>query len=250
VVSVVEVPVQLDISEGLKFVSQRESVLRTAETIGEREGVRLRTEVRVAHKTAQALLRMARQEPADVLIIGWRGYSGKHDTVFGSVVDDIVDNTPCDLLVVKFDPGLRPPFKHLLLPTAGGPSARYAARIAGSLLADDGTITLAGVARPHADDKRLVQVRESVAGTTAEIPFELAVERKLLTGKSVAAAVVKEAKDDKYDALIVGATKASYFKRMMFGKIPEQIARYSLTPVILIKHHEGAKTWLSKFLGA
>jgi amino acid transporter/nucleotide-binding universal stress UspA family protein len=250
VVSVVEVPVQLDISEGLKFVGQREAVLRTAEAIGGQEGVRLRTEVRVAHKTAQALLRMAHHEKADVLIIGWRGYSGKHDTVFGSVVDEIVDNTPCDLLVVKFDPGLRPPFRHLLLPTAGGPSARYAARIAGSLLAEDGTITLAGVARARADEQGLARVREAVAETTAEIPFELAVERKLLTGRSVAAAVVKESKSNEYDALIVGATKASYFKRMMFGKIPEQIARYSLTPVILIKHHEGAKTWLSKFLGA
>lgn len=249
VVSVVEVPVQLDISEGLKFVSQREAVLRAAEQIGEQHKVRLRTEVRVAHKTAQALLRMAHQEPADVLIIGWRGFSGRRDTVFGSVVDEIVDNTPCDLLVVKFDPDLRPPFSHLLLPTAGGPSARFAARIAGSLLDEHGTITLAGVTHPRVDERGMARVRESVAKTMAEIPFELNVDRKLLQGKSVPAAVVKEAKAGEYDAVIVGATKASYFKRMMFGKIPEQIARYSLTPVILIKHHEGAKTRLSKFLG-
>jgi len=249
VVSVVEVPVQLDISEGLKFVSQRETVLRQAEHIGERHGVRLRSEVRVAHKTAQALLRMAHHDHVDILIIGWRGFSGRHDTVFGSVVDEIVDNTPCDLLVVKFDPELQPPFKHLLLPTAGGPSSRFAARIAGNLLAEHGTLTLAGVTRPRASEKDLARVRENVANTIAEIPFELEVERKLLQSKSVPAAVVKESKEGEYDAVVVGATKASYFKRMMFGKIPEQIARFSQAPVVLVKHHEGAKTWLSKFLG-
>ncbi|MBN2082395.1 amino acid permease [bacterium] len=250
VVSVVEVPVQLDISEGLKFVSQRESVLRLAELEGARRGVRLRTEVRVAHKTSQALLRMARAEHADVLILGWRGFSGKRDTVFGSVVDVMVDHAPCDLLVVKFDPQLQVPYNHLLLPTAGGPSARFAARIAGDLLAEDGRVTLAGVAREKADESSLARVREGVADTIAEIPFEVETDRKLLTGKSVPVAVINEAKQGGYDAVLVGATKVAYFKRAMFGKIPEQIARFCPIPVILVKHHEGAKTWINRFLGS
>jgi nucleotide-binding universal stress UspA family protein len=193
---------------------------------------------------------MAHVESANVLVIGWRGYSGKRDTVFGSVVDEIVDNTPCDLLVVKFDPQLDLPFKRLLLPTAGGPSARFAARMAGGLLDEDGSIVLAGVVRPSADGEAIRHVRENISETLTEIPFEVETERKLLKGRSIAAAIVKEAKAGLYDAVLVGATKASYFKRAMFGKIPEQIARYSTTPVILVKHHEGAKTWLSKFLGS
>jgi nucleotide-binding universal stress UspA family protein len=122
--------------------------------------------------------------------------------------------------------------------------------MAGELLADDGMITLAGVIRPRADEQMMQRAREGVSDTLTEIPFEVDTERKLLTGSSVPATVVKEAKSGSYDAVLVGATKASYFKRAMFGKIPEQIARYSPTPVILAKHHEGAKTWLSKFLGS
>jgi CIC family chloride channel protein len=250
VVSIVEVPVQLDISEGLRFVSQRESVLRAAELLGNRRSVRLRTEVRVAHHTARALIRMARQESADVLILGWRGYSGTHGTVFGSVVDHVIDNAPCDLLVVKFDPELKAPFKQVLLPTAGGPSARYVARIAGALLDQDGVLTLAGVVRGDASAEVEAQARKGVAETIAEIPFDVEADRKLLRGKSVPAAVIKEAKEHNYGAILVGATKVSWFKRAMFGKIPEQIARYSRTPVILVKHHEGAKTWLNRFLGS
>lgn len=249
VVSVVEVPVQLEISEGLKFVSQRESVLRLAQLQGDRRGARVRTEVRVAHNTARALLRMASQESADVLILGWRGYSGKRETVFGSVVDLVIDNTPCDLLVVKFDPDLRVPFKRLLLPTAGGPSARFAARIAGSLMAEDGRMILAGVVRQDASEEAEARARQGVADTMVDIPFDVEADRKLLRGTSVPVAVIKEARDDGYDAILVGATAVSWFKRAMLGKIPERIARYSQTPVILVKHHEGAKTWLNRFLG-
>lgn len=249
VVSVIEVPVQLEISEGLKFVSQRESVLRLARAEGEQRNTRVRTEVRVAHKAARALLRMAVQESANVLILGWRGFSGKRETVFGSVVDQVIDNTPCSLLVVKFDPGLRVPFRRLLLPTAGGPSARYAASIAGGLMADDGVLVLAGVMRKDADQEAIARARQGVADTMAEIPFDVEADRKLLAGSSVPATVIREAKENRYDAIIVGATAVGWFQRTMFGKIPEQIARYSQAPVILVKHHEGAKTWLNRFLG-
>lgn len=250
VVSVVEVPVQLDIKEGLRFVSQRESVLRAAELLGKRHGVRLRSEVRVAHNTGQAILQMAKLEGANLLILGWRGFSGARENVFGSVVDVIIDKVPCDLLVVKFDPELQLPFKRILLPTAGGPSAKFAATLAGHLLEGAGTLVLAGVSRPDADEQALERMSEGVAETIAKVPFDVETERKQLTGKSVPAAVIKEAKEGDYCVVMVGAAKVSTFKRAMFGKIPEQIARYGRSPVILVKAHEGARTWLNRLLGS
>ena len=249
VVSVVEVPVQLDISEGLKFVSQREAVLHAAQRVGREHGMRLRTEVRVAHKTGQAILQMAKLEHADLLILGWRGYTTTREAVFGSVVDTVIDYAPCDLLVVKYEPEPKLPFGNILLPTAGGPSAKFAARLAGHLLEEGGVLTLAGVARKGADEEAMARSRQGVADTIADVPFAVDTERKLLTGASVAAAVLKESRANAYDVIIVGATKVSLLKRAMFGQIPERIAHLSLTPVILAKHHEGARTWLSRFLG-
>jgi nucleotide-binding universal stress UspA family protein len=248
-VSIVEVPVQLDIGEGLKYVPQREAVLKLARKVGEEHGVRLRSEIRVAHRTDQAILQMAKQEKAAAIILGWRGFSGRRDTVFGSVVDVIIEHAPCDLLVIKFDPQLRVPFDRILLPTAGGPSAGFAARIAGTLLNEGGELTLAGVAR-RGDNQSEARAREGVAATIAEIPFEVNAGRKLLTGKSVPVAVIKEAVEGDYDVVLVGASKIATFKKAMFGEIPERIARYSKTPVVLVKHYEGAKTWVNRFLGS
>ncbi|MCH7471865.1 universal stress protein, partial [bacterium] len=207
------------------------------------------TEVRVAHKTGQAILQMAKLEHADLLILGWRGYTTTREAVFGSVVDTVIDYAPCDLLVVKYEPEPKLPFGNILLPTAGGPSAKFAARLAGHLLEEGGVLTLAGVARKGADEEAMARSRQGVADTIADVPFAVDTERKLLTGASVAAAVLKESRANAYDVIIVGATKVSLLKRAMFGQIPERIAHLSLTPVILAKHHEGARTWLSRFLG-
>jgi len=173
----------------------------------------LRTEVRIAHKTAQALLRMSRLEDASLLILGWKGYSSTREAIFGGVVDEIIDNTPCDLLLMRPAPDLAPPFKQVLLPTAGGPSARFAAGLVGNLLEEGGTVTLCSVARDGADEELRARARQGVADTIAEIPFGVETERKLLTGESVPAAVIKEAKDDGYDVIMVGATEVSWLKQ-------------------------------------
>ncbi|MFC1850230.1 amino acid permease [candidate division CSSED10-310 bacterium] len=250
VVSVVEVARQLNISEGLRFVHAREPVLKMAEKLGRKFGVRLRTEVRVAHDTAKAILQMAKLERVKLLLLGWRGYSGKRETVFGSVVDVIIEQVLCDLLVVKFDPDMPLPMKSVLLPTAGGPNARFAASLASQLLEKGGLMTLAGVIRKSGDEHSQAFARKGVADTIAEVPFDIETKRKLLYGDNVPQAVVKETSVGNYDALLIGATKVSTFKRTMFGQIPEQIARDSHTPVILVKHFEGAKSWLNRFLGS
>lgn len=249
VVSVVKVPTQLKISEGLKFVSLRKPVLEKAEKVAQEYGVAFRAEIRVAHNTAKAILRMIKFEQAKLLVVGWRGYSGKRETVFGSVVDSLIDHVTCDLLVVKFNPDMIYPLKNVLLPTAGGPNARFVASLAGNLIRKDGLVTLAGVIRNSSDEIQQSVARKGVSDTLAEIPFEVNTSRKMLFGDQVAQAVTKEANSNSYDAVFVGATKVSTFKRAMFGKIPEQIARDSNPPVFLVKHFEGARSWLNRFLG-
>ncbi len=249
-VSIVEVPFQLKISEGLKFVPEREAVLEAAENVGKAHNVPIRTEVRVAHNTASAILNMAHSEEADMLIVGWRGGPKKKDTVFGSVVDRIIDCAPCDLMVVKFDPTIRLPFKNILLPTAGGPNARFVARMVEPIVAEDGTVTVTGVARPGGGEEAEAKARKGVADTLAELSFDIDGDRKLLHGRSVTDAIVREGNDGPYDAVFIGAAGVDLFKRVMFGRIPEQTARACSKPVILVKHYEGAKSWLNRFLGS
>lgn len=71
-----------------------------AERIAAGAGVSAR--VRIATGNAPRLLcDVARQEGADLLIIGHKGRSGLWGAVLGGTADKVVDHAPCSVLVVR-----------------------------------------------------------------------------------------------------------------------------------------------------
>ena len=60
--------------------------------------------------------------------------------------------------------------------------------------------------------------------------------------------LVKAAAD--YDLLVIGASKEGVFSSVLFGEIPEKVARYSKTPVMIVKRFEGeVKSLVTKIMG-
>ena len=73
-------------------------------------------------------------------------------------------------------------------------------------------------------------------------------EMLVMEGNRVATTLVKAAAD--YDLLVLGASREGLFSSMLFGDIPEKIARYSHTPVMIVKRHEGkVKSIIKRLLG-
>ncbi len=61
---------------------------------------------------------------------------------------------------------------------------------------------------------------------------------KILVEKnSVAGGIAKASKE--YDLVVIGAAKEQFFNKMLFGEIPEKVARYSPTSVLVVKKYEG-----------
>ena len=53
-----------------------------------------------------------------------------------------------------------------------------------------------------------------------------------------------------YDLIVLGASREGVFSSVLFGEIPEKIARYSQTPVMIVKRYEGpVKSIVKKVLG-
>ena len=52
------------------------------------------------------------------------------------------------------------------------------------------------------------------------------------------------------DLVVIGAAKEPFFKKMLFGEIPEKVARYSPSSVLVVKKFEGVvKSILKKVMG-
>ena len=74
------------------------------------------------------------------------------------------------------------------------------------------------------------------------------MKTRLLEGKRVAGTLVKAAAN--YDLIVIGASREGIFSSVLFGEIPEKVARYSQIPVMIVKRYEGpVKTIVKKIMG-
>jgi nucleotide-binding universal stress UspA family protein len=67
-----------------------------AETLGER----VRTVVRRADDPAQGICQAAREEDADVLVVGSVGMQGRKEFLLGNVPNRVSHNAPCTVVIV------------------------------------------------------------------------------------------------------------------------------------------------------
>ena len=53
-----------------------------------------------------------------------------------------------------------------------------------------------------------------------------------------------------YDLLVLGASKEGIFSSVLFGEIPEKVARYSTQPVMIVRRYEGlVKSLVRRVIG-
>ena len=77
-----------------------------------------------------------------------------------------------------------------------------------------------------------------------ELPEGAVVETRVLDGAGVVESIVAAAED--YDAVMVGASGDSFSSRIVFGTIPERIAREAPGTVMVLKSHERVRAFLGR----
>jgi nucleotide-binding universal stress UspA family protein len=245
--SVVEVPQQLPIHEGLRFAQHREGLLKKARDHATAEKMPLETDLVIAHKAADGILAGARRYHGDCLVMGWKGHTDTRDRIFGEVADQVIRHAPCDLALLKIEGDELP--KRCLFPTAGGPHALLAAEMLNVLAPAFGMeVTACYVVPPGATEEMRRQADSWISKTLATVEIEVPVERKLIEATSVAGGIALESRD--YDLVVLGAAREPLLRQVMFGDIPEKVARYSPASVLVVKRYEGhVKSWLKRTLG-
>ena len=90
-----------------RYVDDRIHGLQRLARIGERRGVDTRPVVKIGHKVYEIILDTIREEAVNLLVMGWRGERIEGERrVFGSNIDYLIENAPCDVIVFKTQ-GLR-----------------------------------------------------------------------------------------------------------------------------------------------
>jgi len=245
VMSVVTVPQQTPLSEGRQFVDEEREVLDRAIEIGEDADVPVSGTVRIGHDVSQAILNTITHRHVDAVLLGWRGRSRRQDFVFGSNVDEVITKARCDVLVERIgsDAG---DVEDILLPTAGGPHAELAARVASAIArANDATVHVVNVVSPGSSESEREAAREKLSQTAAVFENSDQVERSVIDGEQVVDTLV-ELSDD-YDLALIGATREGLFQQLLFGALPEQFGQRARCTVIMTKQNVGIRSYLSRW---
>lgn len=241
--TVVQVPIQLPIHQGMTYIDQRMPLLNTARDYGQTNNVHLTPDIRVAHQIEEGILSAANEEHVDLTLMGWKGYTTTRERVFGEIIDQVVQRVRGDIAVVR----LRgtPPFKRILFPTAGGPNTEFAAELIAPLVKAWGAqVTACNIIAEDANEEQEREARGWIERTLRNVDLG-PVEHRVVRAKTIADGIINAT--DNHDLVVIGAAVTGLFQQLIFGEIPDRIGRNAPISVMLVKRREGpAKAWLRR----
>ncbi|MBW4635524.1 MAG: chloride channel protein [Iphinoe sp. HA4291-MV1] len=208
-------------------------LLNQAVQLGEEKQIPVHTQVRVAHDVAGAILETVKERHIDLVFMGWKGSTSTPGRVFSRVVDTVIRQAACDVVLVKLN-GKRI-FNRWLVPIAGGPNSRQALQLLPALASLSVTpeIKLCQVFQPNGSapdttvlEKSVRFLKRKVSGKVIATPVR---------ASSVPEALIEFAEKDHSDVIVLGASREKLLQQAIKGNIPETISRKSHCTVILVR---------------
>jgi len=246
---VVRVPRQLGITDGRFFLRQGKPILETVIEEGRQRDVPVHTMIRLGRTPAGAILETARERGTDLMLLSWPGYTATPDAAFGSVIDLVAKNPPCDLAVVRFRK--REPPRRILVATAGGPHSELAIELAISQArqfkaesGEDATITLLHVVPEEASEVAMARAERLLTDVAGHYDYPLS--KRIVRAPDVVTGILREA--ETCNLLLIGATGERLFEQRLFGSIPERAARETTKTVIMTKRYWRLKSLVGRLV--
>ena len=243
---VAQIPDQLSPTKENKYVERDRPLLERAHASAQKRNIPTTSLIRVGHDAARAILETARQRDCSLILMGWKGYTSTARKILGEVVDNVVKNARSDIILVKLDGD--PTFDKLLLPTAGGDHAKCAEDYAASLVGSGkGSLTVCNIVPLEAPQEEVDEAWKRLDDAVERITEnrELKVDHLMIRHNSISVGIIQKAAD--FDAVVIGGTNRTY-PEILFGSIPELVAKHASKPVILVKHYQPIKALISRIM--
>ncbi len=241
---VMVVPKHQALAEAPVRTAVSQKLLKRAARLGHTWQVPIHTQIRVAHDLSGAILETLKERHIDLLLMGWKGTTTTPERVFSRVVDTMIRQAACEVVLVKLSSsfgGLGADLHRWLVPMAGGPNAQKAIRLLPALVSTN-----------QAAQVRLFHVCDSseqrgidrapphpefleAAAQFLKPRVSASISVTSMSADSVPAAVLNYAKQNHTDVILLGASRESLLQQMKNGNIPAVISRQSHCNVILVR---------------
>ncbi len=241
---IISLPPQTPLKEGKRFIEERRKMLKSAERLGEKEGIPVSFNIRASHSISLGILDSTHEYKANTLLLG-SGEIKRRGRTPGRILDPILQEAPCDVGIMKIANHLDR-IKKILVPIAGGPNARLAFQWAAWIAKQNrGRLTLLYVAP---DEARIDTARDILNEIRDGGDYEdKRIKDNILVGRDPFKAILDEAEG--YDLILVGATRKGVYERIRFGTISRKLFHSSPVSILVVKRFEGRViSWLRRFI--
>ncbi len=217
-------------------LDNQRALLETARDLAAETDVALRTSALVAEDAGKALVDVMTEEGADQALVGWQGAPEGGDRVFGSTLDTVVSDAPCDLSLVRIENDAvgRP------VALAGpGPHAPVAARRAVEFAAVSDAVPALLNVQPRAptadgEPSRIERGRERIESVAERAGLDPeAYESVVVVDADVESAILQTIRE--YDTVCVGLSEGGAAPRTTFGSLAERISRETAGNVGIVR---------------
>jgi len=203
----------------------------------------LSTTVRYCRSIARGIVSAIREKKTEMLILGWHGKPASKYFSLGSKLDPIIEQSPCNVVVMK-DCGGEDEFTNVLVPVGGGPNAGFALEIAAILA--------------HPEKRKITALTVDTGKYSFDIESfldvqceNLGLERNIFEGKTIKSrsavyAIQKESKN--HDLVVMGATNKPMLYRFTHQTLPEKIACRCSKPLVMVKRSIGVTSWIKRWI--
>ncbi len=245
---VVKVPTQMPLTSYDDNMLEKEQIfLNQIRKEAEQLGVPAHALIRVGYNVARAILETSRQHHCNLTVLGWKGNTTSQQRILGNITDTVIRHAQTDIMMVKIVGDQ--PIKKLLLPTAGGEHAQAAEQYAHALIhANEGVLTACQVIDEAADEKSIHQSRDNLAASLKRLrsDHDIDLQSQLIEHNDIVDGIATAAEN--YDAVMIGAAGQSSYPQILFGNIPEAIAKKVNKTVIVVKRYNPVKALIGKVM--
>ncbi len=238
----VSIPDQVPLADAGRYLDVGREAMTEA-TLYLRSRFTFHESIRYCRTPARGILSAAREHQTDLLILGWRGRTSRTDVLFGTTLDPILEQAPCDTIVLR---GCNQrSYRRVLVPFTDGPDGHLALRLAG-LLADpaEGRIRVLTVVPPGQAapvlDAAVDRQADALALPRDRVTTEMRVSRDLFGALAEASAEA--------DLVIVGATRSRGVSRLALRPPAEVLSQRFTGALIMVRAAGPMASWLNRWL--
>ncbi len=238
------VPDQVALHDAQPYIRDGKDAISIAQQCLAEAPVSVSATIRYCRGIARGIVSAIREKKTRLLVLGWHGKPTSSLFTVGSTIDPIIEQSPCDIVVLK---GIEQNYQYhkILVPIAGGPNSglalQVAARLCESSEPDLITVLHVDTGRGAFSPRRFVDNLCEKHGI-ARNRFKI----KVIYDKDPASTILNMSED--HDLVVLGTTQKAIFAPFSHESLPEEIARRCSRPVAMVKAGQGIRSWIKRWI--